>query len=101
MEQLKSILIEVLRGYAVKGFNGRGYLMSDSAETVFAVIDIGQVRGKTVADASLIVRLIDDQIIIDRDLNDKILLDALLQAGIPRHQIVLTYADETPAITQP
>jgi hypothetical protein len=43
----------------------------------------------------LIVRLEGDTIIIERDINDKALVGALVQAGIPREQIVLAYAGET------
>jgi hypothetical protein len=42
----------------------------------------------------LIVRLEGDHIIIERDINDKVLVDALVQAGIPRQQIILAYAGE-------
>ena len=40
------------------------------------------------------MRLLEDHIIIERDVNDKSLVDALLQANIPRSQIVLAYAGE-------
>ena len=36
----------------------------------------------------------EGHIVIERDVNDKPLVDALLQAGIPRKQIVLAYAGE-------
>jgi hypothetical protein len=41
-----------------------------------------------------VVRIIDNHIIIDHDANNKSLVDALEQAGIPREQIVLAYAGE-------
>ena len=33
-------------------------------------------------------------IIIDRDINNKPLIDALVQAGVPRTQIILAYMGE-------
>jgi vancomycin permeability regulator SanA len=48
-----------------------------------------------VVDTGLIVRTIGDIIVIDRDNNSKPLFDALLQAGVPREQIVLAYAGES------
>jgi hypothetical protein len=33
-------------------------------------------------------------VVIERDQNDKLVVDALLQAGVPRSQIVLAYAGE-------
>jgi XisI protein len=59
------------------------------------VIDIYWERdGKRYADAGLIVRVVGHQIIIERDMNDKPLVDALTHAGIPRTQIILAYAGE-------
>jgi hypothetical protein len=37
---------------------------------------------------------VNDQIIIERDINNKPLVDALVQNGIPREQIILAYAGE-------
>jgi hypothetical protein len=42
----------------------------------------------------LIVHCIDNLIIVDRDINNKPLVDALVQAGVPRSQIILAYAGE-------
>ena len=92
---LKDTLIRVLKGYAGKAWNGYSYLTSSEDYQVFTVVSIAQVRDKHIVDADLIVRLLDTRIIIERDVNDKILADALMQAGIPREQIVLAYAGET------
>jgi hypothetical protein len=40
------------------------------------------------------VRIVDDLIIVERDQNDKILKDALIQAGVPREKIILAYSGE-------
>jgi len=42
----------------------------------------------------LIVRIIRNDVIIERDDNDPPLVDALRQAGVPRSQIILAYAGE-------
>jgi len=52
------------------------------------------IRKKRFARMGLLVRLVRNRIIIEHDMNDKILLDALLQAGIPREMIILAYAGE-------
>jgi len=36
----------------------------------------------------------NDKVVIEEDLTDKPLVDALIQAGIPREQIVLAYAGD-------
>ena len=62
---------------------------------VFAIVSVAQVKNKRVVNAGLVVRLDNDQIIIESDINDKPLVDALVQAGIPRNQITLVYDNET------
>ena len=95
MDRLKQTLRDTLLGYAGKGLNDYSYLTVDDQQQVFAVIDFGWYKDERIADAGLIVRLEGDTIIIERDLNNKVLVDALVQAGIPRAQIVLAYAGET------
>jgi hypothetical protein len=91
MDTLKSVLLTVLQGYAGKGLNGSSYLTTSEDGTVFAIVSVAQVRDKHVVDAGLVVRLVNEQIIIETDVNDKPLVDALVQAGVARSQIVLAY----------
>lgn len=58
------------------------------------MVSIGYLPDKRIVDTGLIVRVVSDPIIIERDVNDKPLVDALLQAHVPRRQIVLAYAGE-------
>lgn len=83
-----------MAGYAGEALNGYSYLTSDTEQQVCAVVTIGEVRDKRIADAGLIARLVDDCIVIERDINDKPLVDALVQAGVPREQIFLAYLGE-------
>ena len=93
-QALKEILRREMMGYAKKGANGNGYFTLSPDETVFGVLDVFVVQSERMADASLIARVIDNHIIIELDKNDKTLHEALLQAGVPREQIVLAYAGE-------
>ena len=95
MDKLKETLQNVMKGYAGKGLNGYSYMTRSDDGQFFTVVSVGQVRGKQIVETGLAVHLIDDKIIIERDVNDKILADALLQAGVPREQIILAYAGET------
>ncbi len=92
--RLKETLRYVMDDYAGVGLNGRSYLTSSADGKVLAVVTMARVRDQHIAEADLIVRLVDDQVIIEQDLNDKVLVDALVQAGVPRSQIVLAYAGE-------
>lgn len=94
METLKETLKRVLAGYTGEALNGYSYLTHNPEETVFSSISIGKLDDKQFAFTDLIVRLVADRIVIDHDANDKLLVDALLEAGVPREQIVLAYAGE-------
>ncbi|MBZ0285573.1 MAG: XisI protein [Anaerolineae bacterium] len=94
METLRETLLEELRRYTGKALNGYSYLTSSADQHIFTVISVGQVREKRIVNTGLVVILEGDQIIIERDVNDKPLVDALIQAGIPREQIILAYAGE-------
>jgi len=94
MDSLKSIIERVIKTYETKGLNGYSYLVSDPDRAVFTIISVGNVKGQRIVDANLIVRFAGETVIIERDMNDKPLAYALLQAGIPRSQIILAYAGE-------
>lgn len=95
MDRLTQILIETMRGYATEALGGgREYLVCDTESQVYATVYIGQLRDQHEADAGLIAHIENGFIVIDLDMNDKMLVDALIQNGIPRSQIILAYAGE-------
>jgi hypothetical protein len=91
---LKRVLEQTLEGYTGEGWNARAYLSHDAVQDIYTVLSVGTHEGRRVTDANLVVRLVGEMIIIERDMNSDILLDALLQAGIPRAQIIAAYAGE-------
>ena len=94
MDRLIDTLREALDSYTGEALNGYSYLTENKNGTVFTVVSVGYLPDKRIVDAGLIVRLVRSLIIIERDVNDKPLVDALLQAGVSRQQIVLAYAGE-------
>ncbi len=94
MDTLNAIVQSVIEGYTGEGLNGRAYLVHDAVQNIFTVMSVGYVRQQRVTDANLVVRLTADKVIIERDMNDKVLVNALVQAGIPRQLIILAYAGE-------
>jgi XisI protein len=94
MDNVKETLKRVLAGYTGEGLNGYSYLTSSADERVFTSVSVGRADGKEFVFADLIVRLIGNRIVIDHDANSDPLVDALVQAGIPRERIVLAYAGE-------
>ncbi len=94
MDAMTNTLRKVIDGYAGKALNGHSYLTISPDEQVFTVVAVGKIEGERFVNVGLVVHLIADRIVIERDVNDKPLVDALIQAGIPRSQIVLAYAGE-------
>jgi hypothetical protein len=84
-----------MESYAGEDLNGYSYLTRNADGRVFTIVSIGVVRGRHFADTSLVARVVDGRIVVDRDVNDKPLVDALVDAGIPRQHIVLAYAGES------
>ena len=95
MDDLRITLQETLMDYAGEGLNSYAYLMSNADDTAFAVIASASVHGNPVVNTGILARVENDMIIIERDMNDKQVVDALIQNGIPRDKIILAYAGET------
>lgn len=91
---LKEVLRETLLGYAGEGLNGYAYVTSDNTMTRFAVIAIVD-DNKPRAFSGIVAHLEDDLVVIYHDANNKPLVDALVQNGVPRDKIILAYAGET------
>jgi hypothetical protein len=99
MAKLKQTLHKVLQDYAGKALNGHLYLTSNEDESLFTITSIANVRGETVIETGIVARLEYETIVIERDISNKPLVDALVQAGVPREQIVLAYAGEAAKTT--
>ncbi len=94
MDTLTETLRQVMIGYSGEALNGYSYLTSSADQQVFTVVSVGQVLGQRIVDTGLVVRIRNKRIIVEYDVNDKPLVDALVSAGVPRNQIVLAYAGE-------
>jgi hypothetical protein len=93
-DQMETIVREI-SAYAKPALNGGSSFLTRNADgTLFTVVDFLKVDGKFQADSGLIVRIERDYIIIAQDMNNKPLVDALVQAGIPRNKIILAYKGE-------
>jgi hypothetical protein len=93
-DTLRSHLKTALRGYVKPARNGYTFLTTDPAETRFVVTGIGHTHRGRVVNAAIIVQLVGNKIIIERDINSKPLADDLLYLGVPREQIILAYVGE-------
>ncbi len=94
MDTIKQTVRDVVAGYAGKVLNGYSYLTQNEDGSVYTVVDVEQAKGKHISGVSLVVRIVGDKVIIERDQNDKVVVDALVQAGVKRDDIILAYAGE-------
>ena len=86
---LKTILLEEMQKYAGEGLNAYSYFTANETEQLYTVVDIANIRGKRIIGTVLVVRLQDDQIIIELDHNNKPLIEALRAREISDSQLVL------------
>jgi hypothetical protein len=84
-----------LQGYAGKALNGFSYLTTNANGDVFTIVSVARFGDERIVDTGLVARLSGDKIVVEHDVNDKPLVDALMQAGISRNQIILAYMGET------
>jgi hypothetical protein len=95
MATLSEILESIMSSYAGEDLNGRSYLTRSADGQILAVVSVGTIRDRHFADTNLVARVVGDHIVIDHDVNSKPLVDALVAVGVPREQIVLSYAGES------
>lgn len=97
MDRLAQITREEVRKYAGSG-RGAGlslFALLDDERQNYGVVAIDFPRAEeNYAGVVVMARIVGDQIVIEEDATDKPLLDALLQQGIPRQQIILAYRGE-------
>lgn len=100
MESLNKILYDTISTYEAEGLNGYTYLTSNDEKTKFIVVAVADDNNVPPIFTNLIAHYEHDLIIIYHDANNKPLVDALVQNGIPRDKIILAYAGETIAPTE-
>lgn len=97
MDSLKEIVRDEVEKYAGsgRGVNVRTIRLLDDVHQTYAVNTVPHPERKRPASVMVMARVMGDMVIIEEDRTDKPLVDALMQAGIPRHQIVLAYIGES------
>lgn len=102
MDRVTDLTLIVQREVAdyanAEGWKSKLYYIQDEKHQIYTVIDVPEKDHPLVSKAGVIVmaRVLDDKVVIDEDITDRPLYEALEEAGIPREQIVLAYAGETP-----
>jgi hypothetical protein len=94
MATLKQIVRRAMQEYSGDAHNGHTYLTVSPDGDIFTIVGFGTIRGQHFVATGLIARILNDFVIIEHDQTDKPLVDALIQSGIPRENIILAYAGE-------
>lgn len=93
MASLNDLVREVVFSYASGGLNLRTYPLSNEDQHIYAVNVIDWPERQRPAGVVVLARIEGDQVIIEEDLTDRPLVEALVSAGVPREQIILKYAE--------
>ena len=96
MDILKKTVREEVEKYAAGG-SGANILLFDILDDergIYAVNAVDYPKRDDVAGVVVIARIVGNRVVIEEDMTDKKLVDALQQRGIMRDQIVLAYEDE-------
>jgi hypothetical protein len=96
MDSLTQILREEVEKYTGGG-RGAGLILFpllDDEHQTYAVTAVDYPERSPYAGVVVLARVTGDKVIVEADGTDKPLVDALVQRGIPREQIVLAYAGE-------
>jgi hypothetical protein len=96
MDALTQIVREEIRKYAG---NGRGaniilFPILDDERRAYTVVAVDYPTRDDIAGVVVLARIVGDKVVIEEDTTNKHLVDALLQRGIPRGQIILAYQGE-------
>jgi XisI protein len=93
---LTAIVQHEVEDYAVPAYKAQTYFVGDEKRQIYTVIVVpgNSYPIKTKAGITVMARVVEDKVVIDQDITDRPLYEALMEAGIPREQIILAYAGE-------
>ncbi|MEL6306906.1 MAG: element excision factor XisI family protein [Chloroflexota bacterium] len=96
MDILKQTVCEEVEKYAAggRGANILLFAISDKQRGIYTVTAVDYPQRDDVAGVVVLARIVGNKVVIEEDMTDKKLVDALQQRGILRDQIVLAYAGE-------
>lgn len=95
MDSLTDTLIQELNKYTGVGANAIAVPVYDREHQHYAVAVFDYPDRKQPGDMMIMARVVGGKIVIEEDHTDKMLVDALLQQGVPRDKIILAYEGES------
>jgi hypothetical protein len=92
--ELIRVVQQVVEGYARPTLEGKSYAVSNLEQQIFTVLVVPDYPPKFNSGIVVLARVENGKVIVEHDISDKPLWEELVRAGIPRDQIILTYAGE-------
>ena len=96
VNQLTDIVQREVMDYHGPAFKAKTYYFEDFANQAFTVVIVPdyQYPRKSKTTVTVMAHIVGNKVVIDEDITDRPLYEALMSAGVPREQIVLAYAGE-------
>lgn len=94
MVELAQVVRREVEKYAASSLNSRSYAALDDQRQVYIAMSVIDISNPDRASPIVMARVDNNYVIIGTDWTNKPLVDALVQAGIPRSQIILAYEGE-------
>jgi hypothetical protein len=95
MDTLKETLKKTVWEYAGGGNNLQTFPVLNEEAQVYSVLVINTPVRTLSAGIVVMARIVDQHIIIEEDITDRPLYEALMARGIPRERIILAYVGES------
>lgn len=94
---LAEVVQQAVEDYAEGDWlSARGYAVADNHRQIYTAVVVPDYPRQSRAGIVVLVRVVGDKVVVEHDSTDRPLWQELVRAGIPREQIILTYAGEPP-----
>jgi hypothetical protein len=94
MDALAELLREVIFSYAGGGHNLLAFPLINEEKQVYTVLVVDYPVHKRPPMIVVLARIENGKIIVEEDITDRPVVDALVARGVSRENIILVYADE-------
>lgn len=96
LPNLETVVRQEVAKYAAYSFTSKLCTLTDETQHLYAVVSVPNPTRAWPSKVIVMAQVIEDKVVIIEDVTDKPLVDALMvNAGIQRNKIVLTYRGET------
>ncbi|MDZ4765647.1 MAG: element excision factor XisI family protein [Chloroflexota bacterium] len=97
-ENLETIVRREVLKFHGSAYKAKTFFIEDAAQKMYVVLvvvdDHYPIRDTPTAQIVVMARIENERVIIDEDISDRPLYEALERAGVPRDKIIARYAGE-------